>query len=97
MTILAAFMDIMIMVLSVLMGFVAFELIFNKSDKYTEVKHLIEDMISQNSFLCENINNLAYSVDNLHSDVETIKQRNEELSSQIEKVRDILKDIIKSK
>lgn len=91
-----SFTTFSVIVVTVLITFLLYRFVFYKEDKYTEVKELIQEMISQNSLLCENINHLSTNVDILHEEVELVKHRNEDLGAQIEKVRDILKDIIKN-
>lgn len=91
-----SFTTFSVIVVTVLITFLLYRFVFYKEDKYTEVKELIQEMISQNSLLCENINHLSTNVDILHEEVELVKHRNEDLGTQIEKVRDILKDIIKN-
>lgn len=76
--------------------FVVYKYAFKSSSYYDEIKNLINEMISQNTLLSENIDNLDTNVTNLREEVEFVKIKNEDLGSQIESIRDIIKDIQKT-
>lgn len=75
-------------------SFVLYKVTFKKANGYSEIKVLIEEMISQNLFLSDNINNLNRNVSELKEEIEQVKGKNEDLGVEIEEFRNTIREIL---
>lgn len=75
-------------------SFVLYKFAFKKANGYSEIKVLIEEMISQNIFLGDNINNLNRNVSELKEEIEQVKGKNEDLGIEIEEFRNTIREIL---